>query len=186
MPNDDNDNWLKPAFAEIYRVLANDSFAVSFYGWPMADRFMAAYRAAGFCIVGHLIFPKTYSSSTRFLRYQHESAHLLVKAIPANQRGPYPTSFLGNTPAINFIQPRSLYRHSSHWWKHSPHPTAPSSTRSPEVAPRSWPQRRWAGPILASSWTRHIMLSPVSVLPHHNPLEISTSMGRVRAQTTMG
>ena len=54
VPNDDNDTWLKPAFAEMYRVLANESFAVSFYGWPMADRFMQAYRAAGFRVVGHL------------------------------------------------------------------------------------------------------------------------------------
>src|SRR5271163_859181 len=65
VPNDDNDAWLKPAFGEMYRVLANDSFAVSFYGWPMADRFMQAYRAAGFRVVGHLMFPKTYASSTR-------------------------------------------------------------------------------------------------------------------------
>src|SRR5205807_2307166 len=31
--NDDNDRWLKPAFAQMHRVLKNDSFAVSFYGW---------------------------------------------------------------------------------------------------------------------------------------------------------
>jgi DNA modification methylase len=33
--NDDNDGWLKPAFADMYRVLARDSFCISFYGWPM-------------------------------------------------------------------------------------------------------------------------------------------------------
>jgi site-specific DNA-methyltransferase (adenine-specific) len=82
VPNDDNDTWLMPAFAEMYRVLADNSFCVSFYGWPMADRFMQAYRAAGFRIVGHLMFPKTYASSTRFLRYQHEAAHLLAKGNP--------------------------------------------------------------------------------------------------------
>lgn len=82
VPNDDNDNWLRPAFAEMHRVLAQDSFCVSFYGWPMADRFMQAYRAAGFRIVGHLMFPKRYASSTRFLKYQHESAHLLAKGNP--------------------------------------------------------------------------------------------------------
>jgi DNA modification methylase len=88
VPNDDNDAWLKPAFAEMYRVLANDSFAVSFYGWPMADRFMQAYRAAGFRIVGHLMFPKRYASSTRFVRYQHESAHLLAKGNPRQPEKP--------------------------------------------------------------------------------------------------
>lgn len=98
--NDDNDAWLKPAFAEMYRVLANDSFAVSFYGWPMADRFMQAYRAAGFRVVGHLMFPKTYASSTRFLRYQHESAHLLVKGNPCAPQKPIgdviPWEYTGN------------------------------------------------------------------------------------------
>jgi adenine-specific DNA-methyltransferase len=88
VPNDDNDKWLKPAFAEMYRVLANDSFCVSFYGWPRADRFMQAYRAAGFRIVGHLMFPKRYASSTRFLRYQHESAHLLAKGNPRQPEKP--------------------------------------------------------------------------------------------------
>ena len=58
VPNDDNDRWLVPAFAELYRVLANNSFAVSFYGWPHADKFMSAYRSAGFRVVGHLLFPK--------------------------------------------------------------------------------------------------------------------------------
>jgi DNA modification methylase len=82
VPNDDNDAWLKPAFSELFRVLARDSFAVSFYGWPQADRFIAAYRAAGFRIVGHFAFPKRYTSATRYLRYQHECAHLLAKGNP--------------------------------------------------------------------------------------------------------
>ena len=31
--NDDRDAWLMPAFAQMYRVLKYNSFAVSFYGW---------------------------------------------------------------------------------------------------------------------------------------------------------
>lgn len=81
--NDDNEEWLKPAFAEMYRILKRDAFCISFYGWPKADRFIDAYRSAGFRIVGHLTFPKRYTSSTRFLRYQHECAHLLAKGRPA-------------------------------------------------------------------------------------------------------
>jgi adenine-specific DNA-methyltransferase len=88
VPGDDNDKWLRPAFAEMYRVLEKDSFCVSFYGWPMADRFMQAYRAAGFRIIGHLMFPKRYASSTRFLRYQHEAAHLLAKGNPRQPEKP--------------------------------------------------------------------------------------------------
>lgn len=82
VPNDDNSAWLKPAFSEMYRVLRPDSFCVSFYGWPHADRFIRAYRDAGFRIVGHFVFPKRYTSSSKFLRYQHECAHLLAKGNP--------------------------------------------------------------------------------------------------------
>jgi adenine-specific DNA-methyltransferase len=86
--NDDNDAWLKPAFAEMYRVLARNSFCISFYGWPHIDRFMAAWKSAGFRIVGHLVFPKRYTSTTRHLRYQHECAYLLAKGYP--QEPAYP------------------------------------------------------------------------------------------------
>jgi DNA modification methylase len=80
--NDDNDAWLKPAFAELHRVLEHNSFCVSFYGWPHADRFITAFRAAGFRIVGHIAFPKRYTSAQKYLRYQHECAYLLAKGFP--------------------------------------------------------------------------------------------------------
>jgi site-specific DNA-methyltransferase (adenine-specific) len=80
--NDDNDKWLEPAFREIFRVLAENAFCVSFYGWNQTDRFFAAWKAAGFRIAGHITFPKRYYSSVRLLRYQHESAYLLVKGQP--------------------------------------------------------------------------------------------------------
>jgi site-specific DNA-methyltransferase (adenine-specific) len=80
--NDDNGRWLKPAFAEMHRVLKDGSFAVSFYGWNKVDLFMEAWRAAGFRIVGHLVFRKAYASSSRFLRYEHEQAYLLAKGNP--------------------------------------------------------------------------------------------------------
>lgn len=88
MPNDDNDAWLKPAFAAMYRVLARHSFCVSFYGWPHADRFLVASRAAGFRVVGHLAFPKRYTSKTKYLRYQHECAYLLAKGSPKEPASP--------------------------------------------------------------------------------------------------
>lgn len=88
VPNDDNAAWLRPAFAEMYRVLTPDSFCVSFYGWPQADRFMRAYRDAGFRIVGHFVFPKRYTSASKFVRYQHECAHLLAKGNPTQPSYP--------------------------------------------------------------------------------------------------
>ena len=91
VPNDDNDRWLKPAFAQMHRALARDSFCVSFYGWSQADKFMQAYKAAGFKVVGHFTFPKRYTSSTRYVRYQHECAHLLAKGNPL-----YPKETIGD------------------------------------------------------------------------------------------
>ena len=70
--NDDNARWLKPAFAEAHRVLKPGGFAVSFYGWNKVDLFFEAWKAAGFRIVGHLVFRKRYASSATFLRYEHE------------------------------------------------------------------------------------------------------------------
>lgn len=85
--NDDNDAWLKPAFAEMYRVLKPGSFCMSFYGWNAADKFIAAWREAGFRIVDHIVFRKRYASSVRLLRYEHECAYLLTKGdvhLPVN------------------------------------------------------------------------------------------------------
>jgi len=80
--NDNNADWLAPAFAGMFRVLEEDAFCVSFYGWSKVEQFAAAWRLAGFRIVGHFAFPKRYTSSHGFVRYQHESAYLLAKGRP--------------------------------------------------------------------------------------------------------
>eukprot|EP01037_Dinobryon_pediforme_P017094 gene17094-17284_t len=80
--NDDNSRWLKPSAYEMHRLLKPDSLCVSFYGWQQADRFIEAWREAGFRLVGHLVFAKAYASSERFLRHQHEQAYLLAKGDP--------------------------------------------------------------------------------------------------------
>jgi DNA modification methylase len=77
--NDDNARWLKPAFAQMHRLLKPAAFCINFYGWNKADLFIEAWRSAGFRIAGHLVFRKQYASSVRFLRYQHEQAYLLAK-----------------------------------------------------------------------------------------------------------
>lgn len=45
---DKTDEWLQPACHEMYRVLKKDALMVSFYGWNRVDRFMAAWKNAGF------------------------------------------------------------------------------------------------------------------------------------------
>ncbi len=98
--NDVNRDWLKPAFREAYRLLRRDRFCICFYGWPHVEKFVAAWRAAGFRIVGHIVFQKTYSSSVRFLRYQHEQAYLLAKGSPERPAAPLadvlPLPYTGN------------------------------------------------------------------------------------------
>jgi site-specific DNA-methyltransferase (adenine-specific) len=46
------------------------------------------------------MFPKAYASSTRYLRYQHEAAHLLVKGNPRQPERPIgdviPWQYTGN------------------------------------------------------------------------------------------
>jgi site-specific DNA-methyltransferase (adenine-specific) len=88
--NDDNADWLEPAFREMHRLLKPGSFCLSFYGWNKVDLFMNAWRRAGFRVVGHVVFRKTYASSTRFLKNQHEQAYLLAKGDVAMPASPLP------------------------------------------------------------------------------------------------
>ena len=80
--NDNRDEWLMPAVQQMYRVLKYNSFLVSFYGWNTVDRFFAAWKAAGFHPVGHIVWVKPYHSNTGFVRYSHEQAYLLAKGVP--------------------------------------------------------------------------------------------------------
>lgn len=88
--NDDRDDWLAPAFREAFRVLADDAVCVSFYGWGHADKFLAAWRAAGFRPIGHLVFAKDYASSGKYLSARHEAAYLLAKGRPTLPCDPLP------------------------------------------------------------------------------------------------
>ena len=80
--NDSNEDWLRPAMQQAWRVLKQDRVAVMFYGWNKIDAFFAAWREAGFRPVGHLVFRKSYASKSRLVRYQHEQAYLLAKGKP--------------------------------------------------------------------------------------------------------
>ena len=63
--NDKNGDWLPPVSREMFRVLKPDSLAVSFYGWNRVDQFMAAWKAAGFRVVGHIVFTKPMPRNPR-------------------------------------------------------------------------------------------------------------------------
>src|SRR5271156_4303214 len=86
--NDANADWLKPAMNEAYRVLKQDRVAIMFYGWTKVDAFFDAWKSAGFQPVGHIVFRKSYGSSSRFFRYHHEQAFLLAKGRPPLPKQP--------------------------------------------------------------------------------------------------
>ena len=88
--NDTHDAWLKPSFAEMFRLLKRDAFGVSFYGWPKAERFLDAWKAAGFRVGGHIVFRKRYASNAAFVQYRHEQAFLLITGRPAYPAAPPP------------------------------------------------------------------------------------------------
>ena len=87
---DKTDEWLQPACNEMYRVLKKDALMVSFYGWNRVDRFMAAWKNAGFGVVGHLVFTKNYTSKAAYVGYRHECAYILAKGRPALPQKPLP------------------------------------------------------------------------------------------------
>jgi site-specific DNA-methyltransferase (adenine-specific) len=98
--NDDNARWLEPAYAEAFRVLKPNRVCISFYGWARAERFLRAWRLAGFRPIAHVVFVKRYASATKFVRYQHEQAYVLAKGRPTNPREPIadviPWEYTGN------------------------------------------------------------------------------------------
>ncbi|MBP0618256.1 DNA methyltransferase [Jiella mangrovi] len=79
---DDTADWLEPAYAAMYRVLKENALCLSFYGWHQPNAFTHAWKAAGFQPVGHLVFPKAYAASSRYVAHQHEQAMLLAKGRP--------------------------------------------------------------------------------------------------------
>src|SRR5262249_17019225 len=79
---DADPSWVRPAFEQIWGVMKDGFFAVTFYGWPHADLFVSAFKEAGFRLVSHLAFVKRVFGLGRFTRGQHEVAYLLAKGRP--------------------------------------------------------------------------------------------------------
>ncbi|HEV2352907.1 MAG TPA: DNA methyltransferase [Puia sp.] len=99
--NDNNAEWLKPAYQELFRVLKANSFCISFYGWPWIDRFMACWKEAGFRPVSHLVWVKKHCSREGYTRSHHEVGFLLAKGRPPRPTEPIsdvlPWHYTGNT-----------------------------------------------------------------------------------------
>ena len=105
--NDDNDAWLRPAFRQIHRVLKPNCLALSFYGWDKADIFISAWRAAGFEIVGHIVFRKNYVSvpaTSATATNRHTCWRRAGHPFP---QGRCPTSSISRIPETACIRPKS-------------------------------------------------------------------------------
>lgn len=88
--NDASTSWILPAYREVYRVLKDNAFCVTFYGWGQAERFVWAWKQAGFRLVGHIVWEKRYASRVDFLESRHEQAMLLIKGNPPRPAHPLP------------------------------------------------------------------------------------------------
>jgi adenine-specific DNA-methyltransferase len=98
--NDDNSDWLLPAFMQIQRVLKANAFCATTYGWPWIDKFMDVWRCCGLRPVGHLVWVKSYSSRQGYVEGYHEVGYLLAKGRPAHPDNPVkdvlPWEYTGN------------------------------------------------------------------------------------------
>ena len=94
--NDQQSDWLSPAFREIARVLKSGHYCVCFYGWNKADLFLNAWKSAGLYPVAHFVWNKGYASARKFVRSTHECAYLLVKRSSANSGEPLQPNVLLN------------------------------------------------------------------------------------------
>lgn len=102
--NDGNDAWLLPSFSEVFRVLKPDSLCVSFYGWAKAEKFLWAWKQAGFYVAGHFVWHKKYASFVRYAKGHHEQAYLLAKGEPKEPKNP-PPDVLGWNYTGNKLHP---------------------------------------------------------------------------------
>ena len=100
LANDRNPEAVVAAYPELFRVLKPNSFCVTFYGYPKLGAFVHAWAQAGFDVVGHIVWPKPYVSSSRYVRVAHESAYVLAKGRPRKPARPLsdvqPWEYTGN------------------------------------------------------------------------------------------
>lgn len=91
LANDHKPEAVVGAYEGLYRVLRPDSFCITFYGYPRLHDFVHAWTKAGFRTVGHMVWPKRYASSARFVEVRHESAYVLAKGRPQLPAEPLPS-----------------------------------------------------------------------------------------------
>jgi DNA modification methylase len=79
---DADPHWVHAAYAEMWRVSKPDSLCLTFYGWPNAETFLAAWKQIGYRPVSLIVFIKDRWGFGHFTRAQHEQMYLLAKGHP--------------------------------------------------------------------------------------------------------
>src|SRR5262245_57195242 len=69
-------DWVEPVFADLWRLLKQDSLCFTFYGWPQAEVFLRAWKRVGFRPVSIFALVKDRLGLGYFTRSQHEHAYL--------------------------------------------------------------------------------------------------------------
>ena len=165
---DKTDEWLQPACNDMYRVLKKDALMVSFYGWNRVDRFMSAWKNAGFSVVGHLVFTKNYTSKAAYVGYRHECAYILAKGRPRLPQNPLPDvlgwKYSGNRhhpteKPVTSLQPLI---------ESFTHPTQLCWTRLQAAAQPAWPPSSPDAGISVSSCLSSITVPGSNALPPCN------------------
>ena len=90
LAGDKTDEWLPACLQSDVPRTQKGRADGQFYGWNRVDRFMAAWKSAGFSVVGHLVFTKTYASKSAYVGYRHECAYVLAKGRPPLLQDPLP------------------------------------------------------------------------------------------------
>lgn len=112
---DKTDEWLQPACHEMYRVLKKDTLMVSFYGWNRVDRFMAAWKNAGFSVSQGSMYPFNGYVSNEFSPLQTSLLLSERMAFKLHRQGMVMNS-IGENTAVCFeypspIIPKSRWRY---------------------------------------------------------------------------
>jgi site-specific DNA-methyltransferase (adenine-specific) len=90
LANDDKPEAVFAVYEQLFRVMKEGSFCVTFYGWVKLAGFVRAWDEAGFRVLGHIVWPKPYASGARYVEYRHEEAFVLAKGWPTRPEQPLP------------------------------------------------------------------------------------------------
>jgi len=74
--------WMFPALRGTLSGFETRQYAISFYGWGKAERFLSVWRECGFRPVGHFVWVKRYASCVRRVQMKQRTGLSVGKGNP--------------------------------------------------------------------------------------------------------